>query len=347
MLRVDGSYGEGGGQILRTALALSTVLQRPVLIEKIRARRRVPGLQAQHLAGVKALAEIAAAEVEGPAVGSISLRFSPTRITHGEYRWDVGTAGAISLVLQTILIPLAFAPGPSQIFITGGTHVPWSPPFPYIEQVLLPLLERMGLGASLTLRRWGYYPKGGGLVEGKIQPSTLHPLILTRRGPLGEIVGISAVAGLPKRVAERQRDQALSRLRPLGVPCRIELESVEARSPGTILFLLVECEGGRAGFSSLGEKGKPAEHVADEACDQVFAYLQRAGVADPHLADQLLLPMALASGSSSVATTRVTEHLLTNQWVVDQFLPGRVRVEGRMGEPGLVSVEGIGARTSL
>ncbi|MFQ5656498.1 MAG: RNA 3'-terminal phosphate cyclase [Candidatus Methylomirabilales bacterium] len=345
MLRIDGSYGEGGGQILRTALALGTVLERPVVIERIRARRKVAGLQAQHLVGVKALAEITAAETKGAKIGSTSLRFSPTRITHGEYQWDVGTAGAISLVLQTVLIPLAFSSGPSQISITGGTHVPWSPPFPYIEQVLLPFLERMGLRASLILRRWGYYPKGGGLVEGKIQPSTLHPLTLTRRGQLGEIVGVSAVARLPSHVAERQRDQALSRLRPLGLPCRIELKSVEARNPGTILFLLVQSETGRAGFSSLGEKGKPAERVADEACDQLFTYLQREGVADPHLADQLLLPMVLASGSSSVATTHVTQHLLTNAWVVEQFLPGHVRVEGEIGEPGLVIVEGIDPRT--
>ncbi len=338
MLTIDGSYGEGGGQILRTTLALSAVLGRPVLVEKIRAGRRNPGLQAQHLAGVRALAEIARAEVEGATVGSISLRFAPSRIAHGEYRWEVGTAGAISLVLQTILIPLALAASPSHISITGGTHVPWSPPFPYIEQVLFPILERMGLQASLALKRWGFYPKGGGVVEGEIQPSVLQSLTLSRREPLAEIVGLSAVAGVPLHIAERQRERALSRLRPLGVPCRIDCSSVEAKNPGTILFLLVRCDGGRAGFSSLGEKGKTAERVADEACDQVFAYLERAGVAGPYLADQLLVPMALAPGSSSLTTTRVTEHLLTNRWVVEQFLPGRVKVAGDVGEPGLVTV---------
>ncbi|MFQ5988694.1 MAG: RNA 3'-terminal phosphate cyclase [Candidatus Methylomirabilales bacterium] len=337
MLTIDGSYGEGGGQILRTALALGAVLERPVLIEKIRAGRRNPGLQAQHLAGVRALAEIAAADVEGATVGSVSLRFAPSRIAAGEYRWDVGTAGAISLVLQTILIPLALAPASSRISISGGTHVPWSPPFPYIEQVLLPVLGGMGLRASLTLKRWGFYPKGGGVVEGQVQPSSLHPLTLTGRGGPVEIVGLSAVAGVPVSVAERQRDRALSRLRPLDIPCRIEICQVEARNPGTILFLLVQCEGGRAGFSSLGERGKPAERVADEACDQVFTYLQGFGVADQHLADQLLLAMAIAPGSSSLATTTVTEHLLTNRWIIEQFLPGRVRIEGRAGEPGLVT----------
>ncbi|MEE9172307.1 MAG: RNA 3'-terminal phosphate cyclase [candidate division NC10 bacterium] len=339
MLTIDGSYGEGGGQVLRSALALSAILHRPVLIEKIRAGRRNPGLQAQHLAGVKALAEITKAEVERATVGSVSLSFVPTRIVHGEYRWDVGTAGAISLVLQAILIPLTLAPASSRISITGGTHVPWSPSFSYIEQVLFPVLEDMGLRASLTLRRWGFYPKGGGVVEGKIEPSILRPLTLNRRGSLGEIVGLSAVAGVPLSVAERQRDRALSRLRPLGVPCRIDHCSVEARNPGTLLFLLVKCDGGRAGFSGLGEKGKSAERVADEACDQVFAYLEGGEVTDPHLADQLLLPMALAPGSSSMTTTRVTEHLLTNRWVVEQFLPGRVRVEGNVGDPGLVTVD--------
>lgn len=337
MLTIDGSYGEGGGQILRTALALSAVFERPVLIEKIRARRRNPGLQAQHLAGVRALAEIAGAEVEGAAVGSVSLQFSPGRVTAGEYRWDVGTAGSISLVLQAILVPLALAPRASRISIMGGTHVPWSPPFPYIEQILLPVLDGMGLRASLMLKRWGFYPKGGGLVEGTVEPSTLHPLTLTARGRLLEIVGLSGAAGVPARVAERQRDRAISRLRPLGVPCRIEICQVEARNPGTIVFLLMQCEGGRAGFSSLGERGKPAERVADEACDQLFAYVRAEGVADPHLADQLLVPMAIAPGSSSLATTAVTEHLLTNRWVIEQFLPGRIRIEGDRGEPGFVT----------
>ncbi len=338
MLTIDGSYGEGGGQILRTALALSAMLDRPVLVEKIRAGRKNPGLQAQHLAGVRALAQVTRAEVEGVRVGSISLSFVPGGIACGEYRWDVGTAGAISLVLQTILIPLALAPASSRFSITGGTHVPWSPPFCYVEQVLLPVLADMGVRVSLALRQWGFYPKGGGVVEGAAESSVLRPLVLTQRGPIREIIGLSAVAGLPLGVAERQRDRAWSRLGSLEVPCRIDCRLVEARNPGTILFLLVTCEGGRGGFSSLGEMGKPAERVADEACDQVFAYLDRAGVADAHLADQLLLPMALAPGSSSLTTTRVTEHLLTNGWVVEQFLPGRVRIEGEAGQPGSVIV---------
>jgi RNA 3'-terminal phosphate cyclase (ATP) len=338
MLTIDGSYGEGGGQILRTALALSAVLDRPVLIEKIRAGRKNPGLQAQHLAGVRALAQVTGAKVEGATVGSVSLSFAPGGIAGGAYQWDVGTAGAISLVLQTILIPLARARASSRVAITGGTHVPWSPPFPYIEQVLLPVLADMGLRASLTLRRWGFYPKGGGMVEGTVEPSVLRPLTLIHRGPVKEIGGLSAVAGVPLTVAERQRDRALSHLKALGVSCRIDCCSVEARNPGTVLFLLVACEGGRAGLTSLGEKGKPAERVADEACDQVFAYLDRVGVADPFLADQLLVPMTLASGCSSLTTTRVTEHLLTNRWVVEQFLPGRVRIEGETGQPGSVIV---------
>lgn len=340
MLTIDGSYGEGGGQILRTSLALSAVLKRPVLIEKIRAGRKNPGLQAQHLAGVRALAEVTRARVEGATGRSVSLSFVPGEIAHGEYRWDVGTAGAISLVLQTILIPLAMARGSSHVSITGGTHVPWSPPFPYVEQILLPVLKKMGLRASFTLTRWGFYPKGGGAVEGNVEPSVLQPLSLTERGPLREITGLSAAGGVPLSVAERQRDRALSRLGPLGVPCRIDCCSVEAKNPGTVLFLRIHCDEGRAGCSSLGEKGKPAERVADEACDEVFAYLDGTGAADPHLADQLLLPMALAPGSSALTTTRVTEHLLSNRWVVEQFLPGRVRIEGNVGQSGSVIVGG-------
>jgi RNA 3'-terminal phosphate cyclase (ATP) len=145
------------------------------------------------------------------------------------------------------------------------------------------------------------------------------------------------VAGVPAHVAERQRDRALARLEALEIPCRIEIRQAEARNPGTILFLSVQCEGGRAGFSSLGERGKPAERVADEACDQLLTYVNGTGVADPHLADQLLLPMAIAPGSSSMSTTAVTDHLLTNRWVIEHFLPGRVRIEGGRGEAGLVT----------
>jgi RNA 3'-terminal phosphate cyclase (ATP) len=177
-------------------------------------------------------------------------------------------------------------------------------------------------------------------VEGTIAPSLLGPLSLVDRGALVEVIGLSAVAGVAGRVAERQRDQALARLKSLGVPCRIDCASVEASNPGTVLFLLVRTEGSQAGFSSLGERGKPAERVADEACDALSDYVRRPGAADPHLADQLLMPMVLARGSSAVTTTRVTEHLRTNQWVVERFLPGRVHVEGAVGEPGRVTVQG-------
>jgi len=340
MLILDGSYGEGGGQTLRSALALSAVLQQPVTIEKIRAGRRNPGLQAQHLAGVMALAEITQAEVEGGKIGSTSLRFHPKGLHPGQHRWDVGTAGAISLVLQTILVPLAFASHPSLFEVTGGTHVPWSPPYHYLEQVLLPTLEAMGLQASLTLTRWGFYPKGGGMVRGEVFPSMLSPLTLNQRGPLLEIFGISAAFRLPISIAERQRERALRRLEQLGVPCRIDIVTGESQGPGTFLFLVARFENGRAGFSALGEKGKPAEQVADQACDELLSYLKGEGVVDPHLSDQLLLPTVLTPGTSSFTTTKVTRHLLTNVWVVEQFLPGRAKLQGKEGEPGLVTVKG-------
>jgi RNA 3'-terminal phosphate cyclase (ATP) len=340
MLIIDGSYGEGGGQILRSALALSAVLLQPVTIEKIRAGRRNPGLQAQHLAGVMALAEITQAEVEGGRIGSTALRFHPKGLYPGQHRFEVGTAGAISLVLQTILVPLAFAAHPSRFEITGGTHVPWSPPYHYLAEVLLPTLGAMGLKASLALERWGFYPKGGGVVRGEVYPSTLRTLTLNQRGPLLEVFGISAAFRLPRSIAERQRDRALQRLGHLGVPCQIQVITGESQSPGTLLFLVAKCGEGRAGFSSLGEKGKPAEQVADQACEELLSYLKGEGVADPHLADQLLLPLALAPGRSSVTTTKVTMHLTTNLWVVEQLLPGRVKLEGKEGEPGRVVVEG-------
>lgn len=340
MLSIDGSYGEGGGQILRSTLALSAVLQQPVKIEKIRAGRKNPGLQAQHLAAVMALAEITRAEVEGERIGSTSLRFHPKELHPGHHRWEVGTAGAISLVLQAVLVPLAFAPRPSFFEVTGGTHVPGSPPYHYLEQVLLPTLGAMGLQASLTLEGWGFYPKGGGVVRGEVSPATLRPVTMDHRGPLGEVVGLSAACHLPLSIALRQRERALHRLKHLGVPCRIEVVTGQAQNPGTFLWLLAKFEKGRAGFSALGERGKPAEQVADQACEELLHYLKREGVADPHLSDQLLLPMALAPGTSSFTTTKVTRHLLTNLWVVEQFFPGRVKLTGKEGEPGAVIVEG-------
>ncbi|MDE2179780.1 MAG: RNA 3'-phosphate cyclase [candidate division NC10 bacterium] len=347
VLRIDGSYGEGGGQILRTALALSAVLGRPVELIKIRAGRKRTGLQPQHLSCVKALAETTGAEVHGAEIGSSRLHFVPGPITGGARRLDIGTAGAVSLVFHAILTPLAFTDQPSALVLTGGTHVPWSPPAPYISEVFLPMVERMGLTATWQVRRGGFYPKGGGEVRAVVQPLTrLSSIDLTHRGALLAIRGISAVAGLSRGIAERQADRVRCRLADAGHKIDIEIAELNAACPGDSVFLWAEFEQARAGFGALGERGKPAERVADEAADALLDFLAGDAATESHLADQLAVLMALANGRSVLTTARVSQHLLTNLWTIQQFLPIGVSLEDRLGEPGRLSIDGVGLKTS-
>ena len=340
-LKIDGSHGEGGGQILRTALALAAILQQPVEIGNIRAGRKKPGLRPQHLTAVKAMASITAGKVVGAELGSTSLSFEPQRIVPGSYSLDVGTAGSTSLVLQGMIPALLFAKDGSRVVITGGTHVPWSPCFHYMVEVFLPALKRLGGVLQLEIKRWGWYPKGGGEVIASISPSAeLKGIDLTRRGKLQGACVLSAVSNLPMSIAERQGDQALKRFSDHGdeVP-QIELLNGPSPGTGTVVFIRGRFENVAAGFTSLGKKGKPAEKVADNACSDFFEFVASMVAVDDHLADQIVLYMALAKGRSSLIAGRITRHLATNMWVIEQFLPVRFQVDE---EAGGVSVEGVG-----
>jgi RNA 3'-terminal phosphate cyclase (ATP) len=341
LISIDGSYGEGGGQILRTALALSSLLEAPFEIHHIRAGRKRPGLAPQHLMAVKAVAEITSAQVQGAEIGSGRLVFRPRELKPGNYRFDIGTAGSAALVLQAVLPGLAFAETPSTITITGGTHLPWSPSFHYLRDVFVPSLSEPGPRVSLEIRNWGWFPKGGGEIRATIHPCTrIAPTRKMERGELKELHVLSAAGRLPISIAERQRDRALSVLAGRGYfSARGEALGVSSASPGTVVFIKAGFREGKAGFTSLGKKGKPAEEVAEEACDEFFKFMASGGSFDKHLPDQLLLYLSLAQGRSCVALQEVTRHLETNSWVIRRFLPETCRIN--IASRKLV-VEGIG-----
>jgi len=340
LLRLDGSEGEGGGQILRSALALSVITRRPFEIFNIRARRKKPGLRPQHLACVKAAAKLSRAELHGATIGSTNLRFVPRDLKPGSYRLEIGTAGSTALLLHTLYLPLALAGSRSVLTLGGGTHAPFSPSFHYLERQWAPFLGTLGIEVELTLASAGYYPEGGGEVRAKILPArSISGLRLTERGELERLEGISGISGLPRSIAHRQRDQALRRLRAAGLSAGIEVREFPSRGKGTFLLLLsTHAGGGRACYCALGARGKRAERVADEACDRLLAFLGTAGVVDEHLADQLLLPLALAREPSEFTTPRVTGHLVTNARVIERFVDARIVVHGQEGAEGRVEV---------
>jgi RNA 3'-terminal phosphate cyclase (ATP) len=322
-LAIDASHGEGGGQVLRTALALAVSLRRPVALQHIRLRRPRPGLQPQHLAVVRALGAIGDAEIEGDRLGSTALAFAPRGLRAGDWRFDIGavrgSAGSVSLLFQALLLPLARAGGPSRLTLVGGTHVPWSPTVHHLTEVFLPALASLGVSAGVHLRRWGWYPAGGGVVEAEIAPGTPAAGLRATAPPSPLVItGVSAVSRLPRSIAERQRQQARARLRAAGLEAEIALEEdATALGPGTVVFLAAR---GRAGFSALGRRGVRAEQVADEAVDALLAWCASGAAVDAHLADQLLPFLALAAGSSSFTCPELSGHLRTVAWVVGQFV---------------------------
>lgn len=343
MIEIDGSHGEGGGQILRTALSLSCFSGKPFRMVNIRRGRKKPGLAPQHLVSVRAAREISGADVSGDRQGSVELVFSPGEVKPGKVSLDVGTAGSTLLVLQSIVLPLLFARGKSSVTVRGGTHVPGSPSFHYAASVLLPALGKLGAELSLSIGSYGFYPRGGGEIRSEIFPSAgVRPLFLTERGKVLAVRGWSAAANLPVSIAHRQRDAALAlirgRLRGADLPVDIEVLSVQTPGQGTFLFLLVETEGGVAGFSSLGERGKRAEAVGEEAAEALLSYCETGAALDPHLPDQLAPYLAMCRKSSAFTTSRVTEHLMTNLWTIGLFREGRFSVEGEVGKPGMVRI---------
>jgi RNA 3'-phosphate cyclase len=339
MIQIDGSLGEGGGQILRSALTLSIMSGQPFSIKNLRENRSQPGLRPQHLKAVQAAREISQAEVEGADLDSRSLEFHPRTIRPGRYKYDIGTAGSTSLVLQTIFLPLSRAKVASTVTITGGTHVPASPCFHYLDFQWLPFLRRMGFEATLSQELAGFFPEGGGKILATIRPNReVNPVNLLHRGELQQIRGLSASANLDRKIAERQRSQVLRRLGDRYLINDLRVVEMPARSKGTMILLLAEFEFSQACYFALGAPGKPAERVADEAVDSLLEFMQTDGAVDEYLVDQILLPLAFTREKASLRTSRITNHLLTNATVIMQFLSTRIEIEGAVGGPGWVRI---------
>lgn len=339
MLEIDGSHGEGGGQILRTALALSCLTGTPFRIVAVRKGRPKPGLAPQHVAAVRAAQRISGAVVAGDAPGSLVLEFAPRGIRGGDVVLDIGTAGSTILVLQTVLPALALSGTRCALTIKGGTHVPFSPSFDYAAEVLVPALAEMGVGIDLSLSSCGFYPRGGGAIRAAVSPpGTLTPLRREERGRLLAVRGVSAAANLPRAIAERQRDAALRKVRqglPGGrIPVDVEAREAASPGPGTYVFLRCDAEGGPAGFCALGARGKRAEEVGEAAAGDLLRHVAAGGALDPHLPDQLVPWLAMCPGESVLSTSRITRHLLTNLWTVGLFREVRYEVEGEAGAPG-------------
>jgi RNA 3'-terminal phosphate cyclase (ATP) len=332
MLTIDGSLGEGGGQVLRTSLALAMATGRAIRIERIRAGRPKPGLMRQHLVAVRAAARLSDARVDGDQLHSQQLTFAPRAVQAGEYHFEIGSAGSTTLVLHTLLPPLLTAAGPSRLVVEGGTHNPLAPPFEQFAWSFLPLLERMGPRATARLERPGFYPAGGGRIVVDIEPAaTLAPLEIVERGAIRRCWAQSLVARLPRHVADRELAVAGRRLALAASDLKV-VECRDAAGPGNVLMIAVESERLTTVFTAFGSKGVPAESVAEDAVRQAQRYLDSDVPVDEHLADQLLVPMAL-SGGGVFHTSAPSGHTRTQIDLIPRFLDVSITAHPRASPP--------------
>ena len=341
---------EGGGQIVRTTLALSAMSGKSVVIRQIRENRPNPGLQPQHFIAVKALAAITNAEVDNLSVGSRELTFTPHGHVSGSFRFDAGTAGSIPLILQALLPAAAFAAGPLSFELTGGTDVRWSPSIDYLRLTQLPLLHLMGYEATVQLQRRGHYPKGGGSVSMMIQPCKgLMPVKLTERSEIKRVRGISHCVRLPVHVAQRQAAAAREILKKIcQLDISVTLETYPPATdphigPGSGIALYTDNEPGKVlGADNVGERGKPAEEVGRQAATQLEGEINSGAPVDRHMSDILIPYLAVANGNSEFRTSLITMHTITNARIAELVSSAKITVEGELGNPGIVRVEGIG-----
>ncbi|NHI89100.1 MAG: RNA 3'-terminal phosphate cyclase [Candidatus Thorarchaeota archaeon] len=350
MIEIDGSYGEGGGQILRTAVSLSALTMKAVRITKIRAGRSKPGLKRQHIAGIEVTGKIVDAKIKGLTVGSTAVEFIPNDRKGGTISYDVGTAGSISLVLQAALLPAILSHEPISFSLKGGTDVKWSPPVDYMRDVFAHTLKHLGPRIEVLQKKRGHYPRGGGEVVCDVTPvRNVNFLEAVQFGGLSKIGGISHCVRLPSHIAERQAAAAEDViLRHLNIKAEIVRESYHKGNdphlgPGSGIVIWAESEHGiRMGMDALGERGKSAESVGTEAASQLVEEVSSGMAIDSHLCDMLMPYLAIASGNSRIGVTKVTSHLVTNIWAVERILGAEIELDGRIGEPGTVLVKGVG-----
>jgi RNA 3'-terminal phosphate cyclase (ATP) len=340
LIAIDGSEGEGGGQTLRTALSLSSATGQGFEMTRVRAGRIRPGLRPQHLVALRAAAMACGARVGGAFEGSPDVRFEPGPLAPGQFRFEIATAGAVTLVLQTVLTPLALAGAPSRVEVTGGTHVPASPSFHYLAKHWTAAVGGIGLHVQADLVRAGFYPAGGGEGHASVEAWTApDALSLEKRGALVMVRGTSGAGRIKGDVAQRQRDAAQARLwEEKRLEASWEVLDMKAASPGSFLVLEAIFEGSRAAFSFLGERGLRAELLGDKAARRLLRFLDQEGAVDPHLADQLAVPMAVGRRGGRVTTCEVTRHLETVAHTLSLFgVPARTW--GRRGGPGGLEVD--------
>jgi len=344
MIRIDGSRGEGGGQIIRTALALSLYTGKPFAVENIRAGRQKPGLQNQHLTCVKAAARIGNASIDGARLAGREFQFVPQTVQPGDYTFNVGTAGSTMLVFQTLLPPLMVADGKSELLLEGGTHNQHAPPFEFIANTFIPLINKMGAQITITLEKYGFYPPGGGKIKISIEPTlNLTGLVFDHRGQTA-VSARSLVVKLPRSVGEREL-RVVERMIPKAINRTEVEESSNAISPGNVLLITAASSQLHETITSIGERGLPAETVAERACVEANLYLSENVPVGTHLADQLLIPLAM-SGSGSFLTLSPSLHTTTNIEIIQKFLDVEIRIESISSTVSRITVEKRHSRTS-
>lgn len=353
MKTVYGDILEGGGQILRFTLPIAAITGTPIRIVRIRAKRPNPGLARQHMISVESVARLSNAKLEGLRLGSQELTFIPGSIRGGKYDFDIGTAGSITLVLQALLPVMAFTRDYVEVTITGGTNNPMAPPIDYLERVLLPVLRMMGFDPRIELLRRGFYPVGGGIVKASSTSieGMLKPIHIVEFGHVKRIAGIAYSSRLPSHIVDRMVSTVEKLLSKRGYDIVLEKEILQppnprcAASPGCGVLLYAELSSGaRIASDSLGVRGKPAEKVAEEAVRDLESQIEVAYPVDRHLADQLIIWMALAGGESSIATTELTLHTVTCIELARQLLDVEFEVDGGEGKPSRITCRGIGLK---